>query len=313
MTILFRNPNSFLTGNNPFIRTQTVETGNGIAGSEINFENHHEGLIGIPHGGVAMGLCLDVWRNLKGPQYPVNVSYRFAGSGISIGERALLEVEPETGTAPGSLAVRMTKPGDRKPYLRAVFSRSEGAFPETVEALPPDQFRLLPFYRNCLVCGHSRSVVGLERQFRYHESEVDKVVTVAWGDKDEDFDRAKYFLFDEDELHPLVLIAMFDENTAWGGFMETKRGGLSVKLDFSIKRPVRSDEKLVFTGRASGIRGAASSPRFFSARGQILSISDPKSPELVASGWGEWVVLSQYTEQIKKNLIPVSDLEWIFG
>lgn len=313
MTVLLKNPNSFMTGKDPFILVKPIDDSSGRAGSEINFENHHEGFIGIPHGGVAMGLCLDVWRNLKDAQYPMQVSFRFAGSGISIGDKAILEIEPEVQAAEKSQIIRITKIGDRKPYLRAHFSRPEGNFFHSAFALPGDEFRPLPFYKNCLVCGHSRSVVGLQRQFRYHEVDGKKMVTVPWGNQDEDFDRAKSFLIGKDELHPFVLIAIFDENTAWGGFMETKRAGLSVKLDFFVKRPVGRDEKLLFVGRPTGVRGAPSSPRFFSACGEILSLSDPGNPELIANGWGEWVVMNQYTEQIKTNLIPRSDLEWMFG
>lgn len=313
MKELFKNQNSFMTGRDPFVMIKGVEAGAGSWGSEIVFENHHEGFIGIPHGGVAMGLCLDLWRNLPGAQYPVKVSFRFAGTGISIGDKAILEVEGASGFDQQSRAIKITKLGDRKPYLTATFKPLDDDFCESPSSMPSNEFRPLPYYKNCLVCGHHRAVVGLKRQFRYHEVGQDKMVTVVWGQNDEDLDRAKFFLIGENELHPFVLIAIFDENTAWGGFMETRRGGLSVKLDFLIRRPVQSTEKLLFIGRPAGIRGASSSPRFFSARGEILSLSDPKSPEVVAHGWGEWVVLKQYTEQIRNNLIPKSDVEWLFG
>ena len=313
MTVIFKNPNSFLTGTNPFISMSPVETLNGGLGGEITFENHHEGYIGIPHGGVAMGLCLDVWKNTDRWQYPVKISFRFAGSGISIGEKAIIEIEPEIEADPHTTVIKITKLGDRKPYLRAVFSKAGEDFPQSAQPMPSENYRGLPYYKNCLVCGHAREVVGLERLFRFHEVDGQKMVTVVWGNKDEDFDRAKLFLFDRNELHPLVLIAIFDENTAWGGFMENKLGGLSVKLDFFLKRPIRPDEQLLYIGRPAGIRGAPSAPRFFHARGEILSMTDPKNPEIVAHGWGEWVVLGQYTEQIKLNLIPKSEVEWIFS
>lgn len=313
MKEFLNNPYSFMTGRDPFIRIKSVDMPTGNSGAEIIFENHHEGFIGIPHGGVAMGLCLDIWRNLEGSQYPVQVSFRFAGSGISIGDRAALEIEPGFETGANGLTLKITKTGDRKPYLRASFSKASGVVPQLGSKPDSEKFRPLPYYKNCLVCGHSRSIVGLQRQFRYHEINGEKTVSVLWGKHDVDFDRAGYFLIGEDELHPFVLIAIFDENTAWGGFMETRRAGLSVKLDFFIKRPIMRKEKLLFIGRPAGIRGAPASPRFFSANGQIVSMSDPNNPEIVAHGWGEWVVISQYTEQIKSNLIPKSDLDWIFG
>ncbi len=313
MTKLFRNPKSFMSGIDPYISLKPVDGPDGVVNSKIRFERHHEGLIGIPHGGVAMGLCLDVWRNLEGSTYPVNVSFRFAGSGIAIGDDAILEVETPVEGAPAVKVVKITKLGDRKPYLKATFSSAGNVAADLPDILPQAGYRPLPYYLNCIVCGHSRSVIGLERQFRFHEAEGRKMVTVVWGDRDEDFDRAKFFLIEDSELHPFVLISIFDENTAWGSFMENKLGGLSVKLDFYLKRPVRSDEEILFIGRPAGIRGAPASPRFFHATGEILSMANPNNPEVVASGWGEWVVLSQYTEQIKKNLIPKSDLEWIFS
>ncbi len=313
MTVLFRNPNSFMTGTDPFVRLRPVEGQSGAPGSEITFEKHHEGYIGIPHGGVAMGLCLDVWRNMDGAQYPVKISFRFAGSGISIGDKAVLEVEPEVDNDPNTTVIRITKLGDRKPYLRAIFSKAADDFSHPSQPMPSEEFRGLPYYKNCLVCGYARDIVGLERSFRFHEVHGHKMVTVLWGNKDEDFDRAKFFLIHKNELHPFVLIAIFDENTAWGGFMENKLGGLSVKLDFFIKRPILPDEQLLYIGRPAGIRGAPSAPRFFHARGEILSLTDPKNPEIVAHGWGEWIVLSQYTEQIKHNLIPKTEVEWIFA
>lgn len=313
MSVLFKNPNSFMSGTDPFVRMRPVEGHKGAPGSEITFENHHEGYIGIPHGGVAMGLCLDVWRNLDRARYPVKISFRFAGSGISIGDKAVLEVEPEVDGDPDATVIRITKLGDRRPYLRAIFSKAADNFSHPVEPMPSEEFRGLPYYKNCLVCGYARDVVGLERSFRFHEVHGQKMVTVLWGNRDEDFDRAKFFLINKNELHPFVLIAIFDENTAWGGFMENKLGGLSVKLDFLIKRPILPDEQLLYIGRPAGIRGAPSAPRFFHARGEILSLKDSKNPEIVAHGWGEWVVLSQYTEQIKHNLIPKSEVEWIFA
>jgi len=93
--------------------------------------------------------------------------------------------------------------------------------------------------------------------------------------------------------------------------MLTKSAGLSVRLEFTLLRPVGRYEKLVFVGEPSGIRGNPASPRFFTAQGIIYAINGA-SVEPVAFGGGEWIIMQQYTEQIKKNLIPENDWEWIF-
>ena len=75
---LKHNPRSFLTGDEPFMNMTPVVTFHNGFEASLLFEQHHEGFIGIPHGGLAMGLCLDAWRTLKGPAYPVHAR-RFGG------------------------------------------------------------------------------------------------------------------------------------------------------------------------------------------------------------------------------------------
>ena len=94
--------------------------------------------------------------------------------------------------------------------------------------------------------------------------------------------------------------------------MITGSAGLSVRMELTVLRPVKKHEHLMFLGRPAGIRGNPKSPRFFKAEGAVLGMADPLSPELVAYGAGEWVILGQYTEQIKKNLLPDGDWDWIF-
>jgi len=88
---------------------------------------------------------------------------------------------------------------------------------------------------------------------------------------------------------------------------------LSVRVDFTLIRPVAKNEKLLFVGKPAGIRGNSRAPRFFLGEGAIFSMIDPQSPEIVAYGRGEWVVMNQYTQQIKQSLLPENDWEWIFG
>lgn len=306
------NPRSFLTGNDPFMPVDFQSGSDGKFATAINFDYKHEGFVGIPHGGIGMGLCLDAWRNIGKPFYPVTVNFRFGGTGIFIGDQAIFEVGKLNSSSDG-LDIKITKSGDKKPYLRAEIAHAEIVDPQTPTAfLNYDNFRALPYYRNCFVCGHARQDPGLQRRFRVHQDDSVVQVTVPWGDHPDDFDRAKYFLIAKEELHPAALISIFDENTAWAGFMLTKSAGLSVRLEFTLLRPVGRTEKLLFVGEPTGIRGNPAAPRFFTASGTIFSRSGSNF-EPVAYGKGEWIIMSHYTNQIKKNLIPENDWEWIFA
>lgn len=311
---LKENPRSFLTGDDPFLPTALLEASETRVDRQLVFELQHEGFMGIPHGGLGMGLCLDAWRRTGMPAYPVRVHFKFGGTGIGIGDEAIFSVENKADGQDSRVLARITKNGDKSPYLRAEIGRAEHTdIPESVGTLPPEAFRPLPYYRNCFVCGHHRSIVGLQRRFRVHVNDDAPVVTTSWGQISEDRDRAESFLIGADELHPAALISIFDENTAWSGFMQTRSAGLSVRLDFTLLRPVRKNEPLIFVGRPTGIRGNPRAPRFFLAEGSILSLSDAARPEPVAFGKGEWIILDLYTEQIKKNLLPSGDWEWIFS
>ncbi len=308
------NPTSFLTGNDAFLELRQIENSGSTYAAELGFELHHEGFIGIPHGGLPMGLCLDLWRRSRNPTYPVHIRFKFGGSGISIGDTASLTVESASEDLGPGMLVKITKAGDKTPYLTARITPSSAVVPSNTAARPPNPgFRLLPYYRNCFVCGHHRAVLGLQRRFRLHEENGSHVVTTPWGHDHEDLDRADAFLIAADELHPAVLISIFDENTAWGGFMDTRTAGLSARLDFTLLRPVAKTEKLLFVGRPAGIRGNPNAPRFFKAAGEILSLADPQVPQPVAYGSGEWVVLKAYTAQIRSNLLPEGDWSWIFS
>ena len=153
----------------------------------------------------------------------------------------------------------------------------------------------------------------MKRRFRVHEPGEKNITTTPWGNVDEDMDRAADFLIGKDDLHPVVLVSIFDENTAWTGFMNTRSCGLSVRMEITILRPVKRIEPLLFVGWPTGTRGNPRQPRFFLGGGTILSMIDPMSPEPVAFGHGEWIIWDEYTRQIQSNLLPEDDWQWIFG
>jgi hypothetical protein len=311
---LKHNSTSFLTGDDPFLPRVPVDADASVVSEELVFQPKHEGFIGIPHGGLAMGLCLDAWRRTGGPSYPVTARFRFGGSGVGIGAKTIFEVESGADERGPVVAARITKVGDKTPYVKAEISAADDSSVSVPVAKPPtDDFRELPYYRNCFVCGHHRSEPGLQRRFRVHAANGDTLTSAVWGYEPDDGDRARSFLIDREELHPAILVSIFDENTAWAGFMQTRTSGLSVRLELTLLRPVSARERLLFVGRPTGTRGNPKSPRFFLAEGTIFSMADSGNPQPVAFGRGEWVIMDQYTRQIRENLLPADDWQWIFG
>jgi hypothetical protein len=304
------NPYSFLTGSDPFFNTTVLGGTRDRYAEEVVFELCHEGLIGIPHGGLAMGFCLDAWRKIGDPPYPVDVRFKFGGSGIKIGESATFSVErfPDRRC----VVAAITKEGDKTPYVKAEITPAANASPAAFPEPPTSDFRNLPYYKNCFVCGHHRDVIGLQRRFQCHSGNGSAMVTTSWGYDPDDYDRAAHFLIGKEELHPAVLISIFDENTGWAGFMETRSCGLSIRLEFKLLRPVAKSERLLFVGRPTGTRGNPKAPRFFLAAGTVFSMTDSRTPEPVAVGRGEWLIMDHYTHQIKENLLPRDDWEWVF-
>ncbi len=308
--LLRHNPQSFLTGETPFLPTISEEEREAAVTQRLTFDTHHEGFIGIPHGGISMGLCADAWLRSGLPTYPVSMHFKFGGSGIAIGDTAMFTVERSAGQN-GGIVATVTKAGDRKPYVRGEIVPGQGASGNHPQQ-PSAASRELPYYRNCFVCGHHREIPGLQRRFRVHPDDTIPAISVAWNQTDDDRDRAALFRVNRTELHPAVLLSIFDENSAWGGFMQTKAGALSVRLSFTQLRPVNVHEQLLFVSRPSGIRGNRASPRFFLADGAVLAMNGDSSGELVGYGGGEWILMAKYTEQIKSNLLPKDAWEWIF-
>src|SRR4030042_7133859 len=99
-----------------------------------------------------MGLCLDAWRRVGEPQYPASVRFKFGGSGIGIGGTAIFEVQDDLDEKGPRVIAKITGNGDKTPYLRAEMRPSEQSDPSVDICKPPgDDFRKLPYYRNCFV------------------------------------------------------------------------------------------------------------------------------------------------------------------
>ncbi len=191
---LAHNSYSFLTGDDPFLPRASLEADTHMVTEELVFQPKHEGFIGIPHGGLAMGLCLDAWRRAGHPWYPVTARFRFGGSGVGIGEKTIFTVERGMDDLGPTLMARITKLGDKTPYVKADIRAADGSALSIPVGAPLEaDFRDLPYYRNCFVCGHHRSEPGLQRRFRVHSPDRDNVTSTAWGHASDDGDRARFF------------------------------------------------------------------------------------------------------------------------
>jgi hypothetical protein len=259
-----------------------------------------------------MGLCLDFFTRISDMDYPVRMDFKFGGTGVALGEPVVVAMEKEPGLGPGA-QVRIVKDGDKKPYLYGLFSKSKLDPSLSVPPFDPSSsFRRLPYYSNCFVCGRQRTEPGLERRFRYHHQSDRSETSVVWGGNEEDYHRSGNFLICADQLHPAVILSIFDENTGWAGFMKTSSAGLSIRISLDLLRPVSNNERLVFIGYPQGVRGNSRAPRFFKAAGAVLSIDDRHAVSTVAVGSGEWIIMEKYTTQLKENLFPRDDWNWVF-
>ena len=78
-----------------------------------------EGWIGIPHGGISMGIMMDLAMTLDAYShrddrfFPVSADFRLGGTGVRIGDMLHFDVLPVPGGAEGSATVDR----DSDPYL----------------------------------------------------------------------------------------------------------------------------------------------------------------------------------------------------
>ena len=186
-----------------------------------------EGWIGIPHGGITMGIMMDMISRLdaypKFPAalYPLSAEFRLGGASLKIGNTVHFAVSPCPSGAEGEAVVQ----GDPLPYMSSSITYGQdntdmqnkifSFLPERVEdvfsALTP-----LPVYKKCFVCGQERNHPGLRRSF-YKWNVPDQIVISTAGYNKEDADT--FFLFQHDGfIHPLPFLALLDETLGWGGF-----------------------------------------------------------------------------------------------
>lgn len=293
----------------------------GHATADVLMDERREGWIGIPHGGISMGIMMDLAMTLDAyPRrdellFPVSADFRLAGASIRIGDLLHFDVLPVSGGAEGSATVDR----DPLPYMSSAirYGESNEEHGRAFSAFMPEkcgavlkELTLLPFYRNCFVCGVERSYPGLKRQFRLWDT-PGRIVVSAVGFSGADPDSFCRFSRN-DFLHPLPFLALLDEILGWGGFLISGSGAVTVRIGFTFYRPVSCDEKLLFFGRGDRVRGRNSSRLLFWASGGAASVKEGGRLEMVASASGQWFGIQDLTQQMRSSLLPRTLMEKAF-
>jgi hypothetical protein len=288
---------------------------------DVSMGERMEGWIGIPHGGISMGIMMDLAMTLNPHPhqadllFPVSADFRLGGTSIKIGDSLHFDVMPISGGADGDATV------DRNPvpYLSSSirYRESNGEHGKAFSAFMPEKYGpfleeliSLPSYKNCFVCGVERSHPGLKRQFHLWERS-DKIVVSPVGFTS--VDRDSFYRFSWNGfLHPLPVLALLDEILGWGGFLLSGSGAVTVAIGFTFYRPIACNEKLLFFGRGDRVRGRSSSRLLFWGSGGAASVREDGSLEMVVSASGQWFGIKELTQQMRSSLLPKTLMERAF-
>jgi acyl-coenzyme A thioesterase PaaI-like protein len=292
------------------------------ASTVITLGERHQGWMGVPHGGILMSLALELAHHgmrespFSPERFPVRTSFRWGGATVSLGDNLEIVARKEAD----SIQVSITKDAESLPSFSATIrslSSSEDIETnhldiltdamETIGRDTKDKVLPLPYATNCFVCGSEREHPGLMRRFYCLDAKGVKVVFTSVGLEPDDQSKVFRFLLDDELIHPGVLAAILDETMGWGGFVQARQGGMTVKLDVDILRPVDRGEKILCFGICSGTRGKDPSRMFWFSEGGILPMGEGNlSPIMRARG--QWLAMPDLTDQMKKHLSPP---EWL--
>ncbi len=313
----------------PFISGPIERQDSRGAWTNMILDKRHEGWRGLPHGGVLMSLILELaHKGLDVPvflpeRYPLQVSFRWGGSAIPLGQDILVQVQHEADTIQGWVKEHK----DAAPALTAAIR--SGLSTPGLEDKTPDKLRMiidslgqkeranaqpLPYSRSCFVCGTERTRPGLERRFYCLEEQEQQLVFTSLGlNPDDQRGLSRFRLKDDhDQIHPGVLAAILDETLGWSGFLHTQQGGMTVKLELDLLRPMQKEEKILCFGFCSGTRGNSPNRLFWFAEGGILPVGeDDPSPIMLAKG--QWLAAPRLTEEMEQQLMPKEWLKKWFG
>ena len=294
----------------------------GTTMTSIYMDERMEGWIGIPHGGISMGIMTDLALSLNHfPKnnellFPLTADFRLGGASLKIGNILHFQVAPDDGGAKGEANVD----GDPIPYMSASIDYGKddiqqrdlfaSFIPEHIDEVMTS-LTLLPSYKNCFVCGFERHHPGLKRQFHRWDNRQ-RIVIAHTGFHSEDSET--FYCFQRSgHLHPLPFLALLDETLGWGGFLISSSGAVTVKISYTFYRPVSVNEKLVFFGRGDRVKGKADSRLLFWASGGAAAVKKDGRLEMVVSSSGQWFGVQDLTEQMKTALLPKELMDRAFS
>ena len=300
-----------------FIQTPIAcESGRALA--RVPLDSRHQGWLELPHGGVLMSMVLELaHRGLLPPllgqeNYPIRTSFRLGGPSL------LLSDEIEVGVERQEREIRgwIRKQDERSPTLTARIQSGiadEPAWMAEVDRIATtvekagremkDRGIPLPYTRNCFVCGSERKQPGLERRFYCVETAGLQVAFTFMGLDPEDQEKLSVYRLPEGQIHPGILAAILDETLGWAGFIHTRQGGVTVRLESTLFRSIEPGEKMLCFGACTGTRGKSPAHLFWHATGGILPIGEEDfSPVMLASG--QWLAMPKLTEEMKTHLTP---------
>ncbi|MCK9196090.1 MAG: hypothetical protein M0P16_03830 [Syntrophales bacterium] len=283
--------------------------------SRLKMTHSTEGWIGIPHGGIGMGILMELALHMRSAglhsvnQYPFNVEYRLGGASLRIGD----VVEAAVIRNEDGLSGRILQEGEDNPYLLANIhygkegphnkAQFQASLPVRYEDIE-NRLLPLPYYRNCFVCGVEREEPGLRRRFYFVDGEGAEKIVVSIAGFDED-DMQSFNRFQRDGIfHSLPILALIDETLGLAAFMVSASGGVTVRIDYTFYRDIQVGERLLFFGRGGKLRGKTPSRMMCWASGGAAAIQDDGMLEPVVSASGQWLGVPALTRQMREALIP---------
>jgi len=307
-----------------FVSSPFVQEGDQIQAS-LPLENRHQGWMEIPHGGILMSLLLEAAHHgfedplFSGSGDPIRTSFRWGGPTLLLGDEVQVLARREQAGVHGSICKR----DETSPSLTAWIDRGPARFgledldpiQQTLEGIgkdAKDKVIPLPYSSNCFVCGSNRADPGLQRRFYCLEDGQQRVIFTPMGLDPEDEAKFSWYRLSEEELHPGAMAAILDEVLGWSGFLATRQGGVTVKLEIDFLRPVDLGERMLCFGSCVRVRGRNPQRLFWYSVGGILPFgSTDLSPIVLAKG--QWLAVPNLTEEMKNHLMPAGWLERWFG
>jgi len=310
-----------------FLEAAVIPGQDGVR-SRVTLDARHQGWMEIPHGGILMSMILELaHRGLTPPLFqdpspgPLRIAFRLGGPSLSIRDRLEVGARRRDGTVHGWVKKEQEDTPSLQAEFRCLAPSGGQDGPDMTRILaalqrigndPGKGSVPLPYSRSCFVCGAERLRPGLERRFFYLEGAQSRIVFTYVGLDPQDRERFHRFRLHDGQPHPGTLISVLDETLGWSGFVETRQGGVTVRLEVDVHRPADPGEKMLCIGVCTGTRGRTPERQFWFAEGAVLPMGEGAwSPIMTARG--QWLSVPKLTEEMKRHLMPRDWLRRWFG